>query len=163
MFNHSFRTRHLRKAEAAQLKKEALQTATKKKEEPVSSKAEAVAKEESSSEDSSGNVTSAESKADVSTVVKKKQYTLNILSEVDTNVEQNPSNVAPVNPQEFAKQERLRKQREKQAKFQQEIEKKKLTETAQSAAFKENNLLVEDGLDMWDALSQIPEMGRLNV
>ena len=60
---------------------------------------------------------------------------------------------------EFAKQERLRKQREKQAKFQQEIEKKKLTETAQSAAFKENNLLVEDGLDMWEALSQIPEMG----
>ena len=163
MFNHSFRTRHLRKAEAAQLKKEALQTATKKKEEPVSSKAEAVAKEESSSEDSSGNVTSTESKADVSTVVKKKQYTLNILSEVDTNVEQNPSNVVPVNPQEFAKQERLRKQREKQAKFQQEFEKKKLTETTQSAAFKENNLLVEDGPDMWEALSQIPEMGRLNV
>ena len=95
--------------------------------------------------------------------MKKKQYTLNILSEVDTNVEQNPSNVVPVNPQEFAKQERLRKQREKQAKFQQEIEKKKLTETAQSAAFKENNLLVEDGLDMLEALSQIPEMGRLNV
>ena len=65
--NHSFRTRHLRKAEAAQLKKEALQTATKKKEEPVSSKTEAVAKEESSSEDSVGNVTSTESKADVST------------------------------------------------------------------------------------------------
>ena len=163
MFNHSFRTRHLRKAEAAQLKKEALQTAMKKKEEPVSSKAEAVAKEESSSEDSSGNVTSTESKANFSTVVKKKQYTLNILSEVDTNVEQNPSNVVPVNTQEFAKQERLRKQREKQAKFQQEIEKKKQTETAQSAAFKENNLLVEDGLDMWEALSQIPEMGRLNV
>ena len=78
MFNHSFRTRHLRKAEAAQLKKEALQTATKKKEEPVSSKAEAVVKEEFSSEDSSGNVTSTESKADVSEVVKKKQYTLNI-------------------------------------------------------------------------------------
>ena len=161
MFNHSFRTRHLRKAEAAQLKKEALQTATKNKEELVSSKAEA--KEEFSSEDSSGNVTSTESKADVSTVVKKKQYTLNILSEVDTNVEQNSSNVVPVNPQEFAKQERLRKQREKQAKFQQEIEKKKLTETTQSAAFKENNLLVEDGPDMWEALSQIPEMGRLNV
>ena len=78
-------------------------------------------------------------------------------------MEQNSSNVVPVNPQEFAKQERLRKQREKQAKFQQEIEKKKLTETTQSAAFKENNLLVEDGLDMWEALSQIPEMGRLNV
>ena len=85
------------------------------------------------------------------------------MSEVDTNVEQNSSNVVPVNPQEFAKQERLRKQREKQAKFQQEIEKKKLTETTQSAAFKENNLLVEDGPDMWEALSQIPEMGRLNV
>lgn len=104
---------------------------------------------------------------------------MNILSEIDTNVDQNQSNVVPVDPQEFAKQERLRKQREKQvqisfshqpfvtltiifqAKFQLEIEKKKQTESAQSAAFKENNLLVEDGLDMWDALSQIPEMGRL--
>ena len=47
------------------------------------------------------------------------------------------------------------------AKFQLEIEKKKQTESAKSAAFKENNLLVEDGLDMWDALSQIPEMGRV--
>jgi len=156
------RTRHLRKAEAAQLKKEALQTATKKKEETVDSKAEAITKEESISEDSSEKVTSTgpttDSKTDVSASVKKKQYKVNVLSEIDTNVEQSPPNVVPVDPQEFAKQERLRKQREKQAKFQLEIEKKKQTESAQSAAFKENNLLVEDGLDMWDALSQIPEM-----
>ena len=49
-----------------------------------------------------------------------------------------------------------------QAKFHQEIVKKENTgsESDQSAAFKENNLLVEDGMDMWDALSQIPEMGK---
>jgi len=162
------RTRHLRKAEAAQLKKESLLTAQRKKEESLGPKADAVTKEEQSGEDqsSSGNSTSAgtsvESAADVSGV-KKKQYTVNILTEVDTNVAQKQHNsvpAVPVDPQEFAKQERLRKQREKQAKFQLEIEKKKkgLSESAQSAAFKENNLLVEDGLDMWDALSQIPEM-----
>ena len=114
----NFRTRHLRKAEAAQLKKEALQTATKKKEETVDSKAEAVTKEESISEDSSEKVTSTgpttDSKPDVSASVKKKQYKVNVLSEIDTNVEQSPPNVVPVDPQEFAKQERLRKQREKQ-------------------------------------------------
>ena len=165
-----FRTRHLRKAEAAQLKKESLLTAQRKKEESLGPKADAVTKEEQSGEDqsSSGNSTSAgtsvESAADVSGV-KKKQYTVNILTEVDTNVAQKQHNsvpAVPVDPQEFAKQERLRKQREKQAKFQLEIEKKKngLSESAKSAAFKENNLLVEDGLDMWDALSQIPEMGK---
>ena len=112
--------------------------------------------------------------------VKKKQYSVNILSELDTNVEQKP-NIVPVDPVEFAKQERLRKQREMQviytiivvisgscqsvkifqAKFQLEIEKKKnnVSESAQNTAFKENNLLVEDGLDMWDVLSQIPEKG----
>ena len=114
----NFRTRHLRKAEAAQLKKEALQTATKKKEETVDSKAEAITKEESISEDSSEKVTSTgpttDSKPDVSASVKKKQYKVNVLSEIDTNVEQSPPNVVPVDPQEFAKQERLRKQREKQ-------------------------------------------------
>ena len=45
--------------------------------------------------------------------VKKKQYSVNILSELDTNVEQKP-NIVPVDPVEFAKQERLRKQREMQ-------------------------------------------------
>ena len=107
-----------------------------------------------------------------------------MLSEVDNIVDQNQRTGLPTDPAEFAKQERLRKQREKQvrresedttrkfyvykprhffqAKFQQEIVKKKNTgsESDQSAAFKENNLLVEDGMDMWDALSQIPEMGK---
>ena len=108
----------MRKAEAAQLKKEALQTATKKKEVTVDSKTEAVSKEESISEDNSEKVTSTgtstDSKTDISAVMKKKQYKVNILSEIDTNVEQTPPNVVPVDPQEFAKQERLRKQREKQ-------------------------------------------------
>ena len=114
----NFRTRHLRKAEAAQLKKEALQTATKKKEVTVDSKTEAVSKEESISEDNSEKVTSTgtstDSKTDVPVAMKKKQYKVNILSEIDTNVELTPPNVVPVDPQEFAKQERLRKQREKQ-------------------------------------------------
>ena len=104
-----------------------------------------------------------------------------MLSEVVDNIDLNQWTGLPTDPAEFAKQERLRKLREKQvrvkirrenyvykprhffqAKFQQEIVKKKNTgsESDQSAAFKENNLLVEDGMDMWDALSQIPEMGK---
>jgi len=161
------RTRHLRKAEAAQLKKEALQTAPKKKEETVVSKdadvvstVETISDRQSISGNSNSSGTSSVPSAEV-VAAKKKQYTVNILSELDTNVEQKP-NIVPVDPVEFAKQERLRKQREMQAKFQLEIEKKKniVNESARSIAFKENNLLVEDGLDMWDALSQIPEMSE---
>jgi len=162
------RTRHLRKAEAAQLKKEALQTAPKKKEETVVSKdadvvstVETISDRQSISGNSNSSGASSVPSAEVA-AVKKKQYSVNILSELDTNVEQKP-NIVPVDPVEFAKQERLRKQREMQAKFQLEIEKKKniVNESAQSIiAFKENNLLVEDGLDMWDALSQIPEMSE---
>jgi len=161
------RTRHLRKAEAAQLKKEALQTAPKKKEETVVSKdadvvstVETISDRQSISGNSNSSGASSVPSAEVA-AVKKKQYSVNILSELDTNVEQKP-NIVPVDPVEFAKQERLRKQREMQAKFQLEIEKKKniVSESAQSIAFKENNLLVEDGLDMWDALSQIPEMSE---
>ena len=44
-----------------------------------------------------------------------------------------------------------------QAKFQQDIIKRKQLESDSSSAFKENNLLVEDGDDMWDVLSQIPD------
>ena len=44
-----------------------------------------------------------------------------------------------------------------QAKFQQDIIKRKQLESENSSAFKENNLLVEDGDDMWDVLSQIPD------
>ena len=63
----------------------------------------------------------------------------------------------PLDPADFARQERLRKQREKQAKFQQDIIKRKQLESKNYSAFKENNLLVEDGDDMWDVLSQIPD------
>ena len=119
MLKNLDRTRHLRKAEAAQLKKEALQTAPKKKEETVGSKdAEVVSTVETNSDrqsisgNSNSSGTSSVPSAEVA-AVKKKQYSVNILSELDTNVEQKP-NIVPVDPVEFAKQERLRKQREMQ-------------------------------------------------
>jgi len=151
------RTRHLRKTEAAQLKKEAIQAASSKKDE-TALRGDNPSKDEPKSDTTSACTgASSEAKAEAG---KKKEYTVNVLSEVDNNVDQNQRTGLPTDPAEFAKQERLRKQREKQAKFQQEIVKKKNTgsESDQSAAFKENNLLVEDGMDMWDALSQIPEM-----
>ena len=119
MGNIFYRTRHLRKAEAAQLKKEALQTAPKKKEETAGSKetdvvttVETNSERQSISGNSNSSGTSAVPSAEVA-AVKKKQYSVNILSELDTNVEQKP-NIVPVDPVEFAKQERLRKQREMQ-------------------------------------------------
>ena len=118
MGNIFYRTRHLRKAEAAQLKKEALKTAPKKKEETAGSKeADVVTTVETNSDrqsisNSNSSGTSAVPSAEVA-AVKKKQYSVNILSELDTNVEQKP-NIVPVDPVEFAKQERLRKQREMQ-------------------------------------------------
>ena len=65
----------------------------------------------STSSDSSSVVPIAEVAA-----VKKKQYTVNVLAELDTNVDQKP-NIVPIDPSEFAKQERLRKQREKQVRY----------------------------------------------
>ena len=171
-----------RKTEAAQLKKEAIQAASSKKDE-TALKGDNPSKDEPKIDTTSaGTGVSSEAKVEAG---KKKEYTVNVLSEVvDNNIDQNQRTGLPTDPAEFAKQERLRKQREKQvrvkirrenfmftiykprhffqAKFQQEIVKKKNTgsESDQSAAFKENNLLVEDGMDMWDALSQIPEMGK---
>merc|ERR1712083_700737 len=95
-------------------------------------------------------------------LVKKKEYTVNV---AEADIENTTVAVAndlddktlPLDPAEFARQERLRKQREKQAKFQQDIIKRKQLESDSSSAFKENNLLVEDGDDMWDVLSQIPD------
>ena len=95
-------------------------------------------------------------------VKKKKEYKVNVVPEptedkTTGNNDKDKENVAAnvvVDPAEFAKQERLRKQREKQAKFQEEINKKKQVEN--DKLFAENNLLVEDGDDMWDILSQNP-------
>ena len=76
-------------------------------------------------------------------VKKKKEYKVNVVPEptedkTTGNNDKDKENVAVdtknvvVDPAEFAKQERLRKQREKQAKFQEEISKKKQVEkTAQ--------------------------------
>ena len=115
------RTRHLRKAEAAQLKKEAIQTASKKKEETEGSKKDTdvvtTVETNSDRQSSLANSTSSDSSSVVPiaevAAVKKKQYTVNVLAELDTNVDQKP-NIVPIDPSEFAKQERLRKQREKQ-------------------------------------------------
>jgi len=69
-------------------------------------------------------------------------------------VEEKGKTEKETDPAEFARQERLRKQREKQAKFQQEIKLKQGVEKSNS--IKENKLLVEDGDDMWDVLTQFP-------
>ena len=47
---------------------------------------------------------------------------------VDLKEECEPTLTEPLDPAEFAKQERLRKQKEKQAKFQSEVGKRKLEE-----------------------------------
>ena len=147
------RTRNLRKAEANKKQLQVLSTRsnnmsnTAVNDTGTSNNTTAV-KEESKEESSSSSSSSNESKP----AAKKKEYTINVTDlDVDTKEEDNVT----LDPAEFAKQERLRKQREKQAKFQQEIKMKQ--EIEKSKGYKENNLLVEDGTDMWDALSQIPD------
>jgi len=153
------RTRNLRKNEAAKLKRESIQNIAKKETETKD-----VGKNDTSTETNSTSSSgcSSDSTTSEKVVVKKKEYTVNV-AEVD--IENTTVAVAndlddktlPLDPAEFARQERLRKQREKQAKFQQDIIKRKQLESDSSSAFKENNLLVEDGDDMWDVLSQIPD------
>merc|ERR1712098_895456 len=88
-------------------------------------------------------------------IPKKKEYTVNVVEAVeDTKSEIEEKGGTDRDSAEFARQERLRKQREKQAKFQQEI--KLRQEVEKSKSLKENNLLVEDGDDMWDVLTQFP-------
>ena len=160
--SHFLRTRHLRKNEAAQLKKDAINAIVKKKEDmpretesKVDNNEENV-KSESSTSTNNGSAAADSNKVEGATIVKKKEYTVNVLAEVDNLDTKNIT----IDPIEFARQERLRKQREKQAKFQQDIVKRKYIESESSKAFKENNLLVEDGADMWEALSQLPDVGN---
>ena len=160
--SHLLRTRHLRKNEAAQLKKDAINAIVKKKEDvpqETESKVdnnEVNVKSESSTSTNNGSAVAESNKVEGATIGKKKEYTVNVLAEVDNLDTKNIT----IDPTEFARQERLRKQREKQAKFQQDIVKRKYVESESSKAFKENNLLVEDGADMWEALSQLPDVGN---
>ena len=131
-------------------------------------------------------------------IVKKKQYSIKVDTQPAIDIEANENKedmpasaeLETLDPAEFARQERLRKQREKQviilylkqlifkcsiqkAKFQQEINKRKLQEIEpdqnQGKTFtafflciiyfipgKENDFLVEDGDEMWESLSQMP-------
>ena len=152
----------MRKNEAAQLKKDAINAIVKKKEDvprETDSKDdnnEINVKSESSTSTNNGSAVAESNKVEGATIVKKKEYTVNVLAEVDNLDTKNIT----IDPNEFARQERLRKQREKQAKFQQDIVKRKYVESESSKAFKENNLLVEDGADMWEALSQLPDVGN---
>ena len=157
-YSHFLRTRHLRKNEAAQLKKDAINAIVKKKEETERKidNNEVNVKSESSTSTNNGSAVAESNKVEGATIVKKKEYTVNVLAEVDNLDTKNIT----IDPTEFARQERLRKQREKQAKFQQDIVKRKYVESESSKAFKENNLLVEDGADMWEALSQLPDVGN---
>ena len=161
-YSHFLRTRHLRKNEAAQLKKDAINAIVKKKEDvPQETESkidnnEVNVKSESSTSTNNGSAVAESNKVEGATIVKKKEYTVNVLAEVDNLDTKNIT----IDPTEFARQERLRKQREKQAKFQQDIVKRKYVESESSKAFKENNLLVEDGADMWEALSQLPDVGN---
>jgi len=95
--------------------------------------------------------------------VKKKQYAIKVDTQPaaetegsEIKVEHSAAStdaVEALDPAEFARQERLRKQREKQAKFQQEVNKRKL-EPEQNHE-KENDFLVEDGDEMWESMSQM--------
>jgi len=100
--------------------------------------------------------------------IKKKKYSIDVTNDTvvknDTNVESvgTSANIGDesLDPAEFARQERLRKQREKQAKFQSEAGKRKLVEpeVVQNQG-KENEVLVaEDSDEMWESLSQMPTM-----
>ena len=66
-------------------------------------------------------------------------------------VESNVATGAAINPVEFARQERLRKQREKQAKFEQEVNKRKLIPV-------ENQGIDICGEEMRENLGQMPAM-----
>jgi len=100
----------------------------------------------------------------VEPAVKKKKYSIEVTQEAvkseikeEAGVEPNATEV--FDPVEFARQERLRKQKEKQAKFQTEAGKRKVQEldpvlnTGAGA-----DILVEDGDEMWECLSQMPAM-----
>jgi len=98
-------------------------------------------------------------------IVKKKQYSIKVDTQPAIDIEANENKedmpasaeLETLDPAEFARQERLRKQREKQAKFQQEINKRKLQEIEPDQnQGKENDFLVEDGDEMWESLSQMP-------
>ena len=157
----------MRKNEAAQLKREAVSLKIAK--EASTNNVNHVAELKSEESSSTCSITSDGSITEQSAagVKKKKEYKVNVVPEPTEdkttgagNNDKDKENVAVdsknvvVDPAEFAKQERLRKQREKQAKFQEEINKKKQVEN--DKLFAENNLLVEDGDDMWDILSQNP-------
>jgi len=146
------RTRHLRKNEAAKLKRESMLNG------PVTNKIEngkvnpnaqiETSNESSSSASSNGSMLNND-------IPKKKEYTVNVVEAVEDNKSEiEEKGGTDRDSAEFARQERLRKQREKQAKFQQEI--KLRQEVEKSKSLKENNLLVEDGDDMWDVLTQFP-------
>jgi len=157
------RTRHLRKNEAAKLKRESMLSGKVTNKLDVTNKANLEAHLETGVESSSPTPSSigqtiSNDAVNGQTVPKKKEYTVNVESvEAGDNKEEVEEKGKPekeTDPAEFARQERLRKQREKQAKFQQEIKQKKEVEKRKS--FKEDNLLVEDGDDMWDVLTQFP-------
>jgi len=151
------RSRNLRKAEAAKKQSEA-----QKKLLPVALPTPTVVSSAAPVNEHAeeSNITSVEP------VVKKKRYSIKVDNEAGGSEDKLESSAEPENaagedldPAEFARQERLRKQREKQAKFQQEANKRKHQELepVQNQG-KENDLLVEDGDDMWDHLSQMPAM-----
>jgi len=101
----------------------------------------------------------------VEPAVKKKKYSIEVTQEAVKNDIKEEAGVEPdatlvVDPAEFAKQERLRKQKEKQARFQTEAGKRKVQELepAHNQGTEENDILVEDGDEMWECLSQMPAM-----
>jgi len=105
----------------------------------------------------------------VEPVVKKKKYSIEVTDTKETEKSDlkeewtsEPTAIAgeSLDPAEFAKQERLRKQKEKQARFQSEVSKRKLEEMAPACnQGKENEILVaEDSDEMWESLSQMPTM-----
>jgi len=105
----------------------------------------------------------------VEPVVKKKKYSIDVTdtkekekSDPKEECTSGPNVTAgePLDPAEFAKQERLRKQKEKQARFQSEVGKRKLEEMEPACnQGKENEILVaEDSDEMWESLSQMPTM-----
>merc|ERR1712013_46839 len=102
-------------------------------------------------------------------VVKKKKYSIDVTNSKETvkidlkeecSGEPTAATGEPLDPAEFAKQERLRKQKEKQAKFQSEVGKRKFEEVEKvHIQGKENEILVaEDSDEMWESLSQMPTM-----
>eukprot|EP00092_Neocalanus_flemingeri_P032306 GFUD01035124.1.p1 GENE.GFUD01035124.1~~GFUD01035124.1.p1 ORF type:complete len:400 (+),score=131.35 GFUD01035124.1:43-1242(+) len=108
--------------------------------------------------------------------VKKKQYSIKVDPESAIEVEENESKDGlsaesaavvgeALDPAEYARQERLRKQREKQVKFQQDVNKRKHQELEPEQnpdSGKENDCLVEDGNEMWESLTQFPPLESIS-